>query len=189
MMDVLELRWLYEHKVYETRHGLYLPDFFLYGVGAYLEVKGPCPNQIEIEKALDVQRLSGCPVVFAWGDMKSDVNGVNGSKLSFLKGKGLVHVDGHEFAPLIEHGLSLKHFYRHLSVGEQQRVSGSKSASDILRNLFFDLIGRDRMECDRAAHHKPLNNHRFVLHAVHSKSELAVSAFLATRLGSDNVGL
>lgn len=183
MMDTLELRWLYEHKLYETRHGLYLPDFFLYGANAYLEVKGPCPNKIEIEKAIDVQRFSGCPVVFAWGTMNSDIHGVNGAKLSFLKDDKVVHIDSHEFAPIIEHGLGTKFFYDHLRAGAKQRANTMKSAGDILRNIFFDLVGRNEMERDRATHHAELNNNKITLHTTHSKAELAASNFLAARIG------
>src|SRR3990167_1145322 len=181
MMDALELRWLYEHKLYETRHGMYLPDFFLYGASTYLEVKGPCPSQIEIEKAMDVQKLSGCPVVFAWGTMASDTHGVNGAKLSFIKGNKVVHIDSNEFAPLIEHGLGVKHFYDHLHVVAKQKYNGMRSMSDILLKLFFGLIGRDEMERDRAVHHAKMNSRKVKQHTARTKSEIAVSTFLTAR--------
>ncbi|WP_155499987.1 PDDEXK family nuclease [Pseudomonas chlororaphis] len=184
MMDALKLRWLYEHKLYETRHGMYLPDFFLYGANIYLEVKGPCPNQVEIEKAMDVQKLSGCPVVFAWGTMASDVYGVNGAKLSFIGEDKVVHIDSNEFAPLIEHGLGVKYFYDHLSVGTQHKYNGVKSISDILHKIIYGLIGRDEMERDRAVHHAELNSGKVKQHTVRTKSELAVSAFLKARMGA-----
>ncbi len=182
MMDVLELRWLYEHKLYETRHGKYLPDFFLYGANIYLEVKGPCPNQIEIEKAMDVQKFSGCPVVFAWGAMASDIHGVNGAKLSFIKSNNIVHVDSSEFAPLIEHGLGVEYFYNHLNIGTKQIYNGMKSINDILHKIIYSFMGRDEMERDRAAHHTELNSRKIKQHTVRTKSELAVSTFLKARI-------
>lgn len=184
MVDVLEIRWQYEHKLYETRHGMYLPDFFLYGASIYLEVKGPCPSQIEIEKAMDVQKLSGCPVVFAWGTMSSDTHSVNGAKLSFIIDNKILHIDSNEFAPLIEHGLGVEYFCDHLSIGAQQKFNGIKSISDILHNLIFELIGRGEMERNRAAHHVELNSRKVKRHRVQTKSELAVSTFLKARIGA-----
>lgn len=184
MMDALELRWLYEHKLYETRHGSYLPDFFLYGANTYLEVKGPCPSKIEIEKAMDVQNTSGCPVIFAWGTMASDIHGVNGAKLSFIIDNKVVHVDSNEFAPLIEHGLGVKHFYKHLNIGTQQKYNGMKSISDILHKIIYGFIGRDEMERDRAIQHRALNSRKINQHTVITKSEFAVSAFLSARIGA-----
>lgn len=184
MMDALELRWLYEHRLYETRHGMYLPDFFLYGANIYLEVKGPCPSQIEIEKAMDVQKKSGCPVVFAWGTMASDIHGVNGAKLSFIQGNRVVHIDSKEFAPLIEHGLGVDYFYDHLPVGAQQKYNGMKSINNILHTIIFGLFGRNEMERDRAKNHATLNSRKVKQHTVRTKSELAVSTFLKTRIGA-----
>lgn len=182
MMDALELRWLYEHKLYETRHGQYLPDFFIYGANTYLEVKGPPPNQIEIEKAIDVQKRSGCPVVFAWGTMSSDINGVNGAKLSFIGGNKVVHIDSNEFAPLIEHGLGVEYFYDHLNIGTQKKYNGMKSITDILHKVIYGLIDRSEMERDRAAQHSDLNSRRINQHTVITKSEFAVSSFLKARI-------
>ena len=184
MMDALELRWLYEHKIYETRHGMYLPDFFLYGANTYLEVKGPCPNQTEIEKAMDVQKLSGCHVVFAWGTMASDIHGVNGAKLSFIRDNKVVHVDSKEFAPLIEHGLGADYFYDHLSIGLQKKYNGMKPVNDILHAIIYGLIGRSEMERDRAILHAKLNSRKVNQHTVRTKSELAVSTFLKARIGA-----
>ena len=185
MMDALDLRWLYEHKLYQTRHGPYLPDFFLYGAGAYLEVKGPCPSQIEIEKAVDVQRASGHPVVFGWGTMESDINRVNGAKLSFLKGNSVVHIDSGELSPLVEYGLGPKNFYQHLLAAAPQRINPTKSVTDVLRKIIFDLIGRNEMEKDRAQHHAALNSHKAMLHSPRSKAEIAISSFLERRIVSD----
>ena len=184
MMDALELRWLYEHKLYETRHGMYLPDFFLYGANTYLEVKGPCPSQIEIEKAMDVQKASGNPVVFAWGTMASDLRGVNGAKLSFIQDNRVVHIDSKEFAPLIEHGLGAEYFYDHLFIGAQHKYNGIKSINDILHTILFGLFGRNELERDRATNNAKLNSRKVMQHTVRTKSELAVSTFLKTRIGA-----
>jgi hypothetical protein len=184
MMDTLELRWLYEHKLFETRHGMYLPDFFLYGANIYLEVKGPCPSQIEIEKALDVQKTSGCPVVFAWGTMTSDMQSINGAKLSFIEINKITHIDSNEFAPLIEYGLGSKYFYDHLKIGTQQKYSGMKSINDILQKIIYELIGRDEMERDRAKRHTELNSQKIKQHTVRTKSEFAVSTYLKARTGT-----
>lgn len=181
MMDALKLRWVYEHKLYETRHGKYLPDFFLYGINTYLEVKGPCPSQIEIEKAMDVQKYSGCPVVFAWGNMTSDIHRVNGAKLSFITRKKVVHIDCSEFAPFIEHGLGMECFYEYLNIGTQRKYNGMKSVNEILHSLIYNLIGRDEMERDRAKHHVELNSKKINQHTAMTKSEHAVSEFLQSR--------
>lgn len=182
MMDALELRWIYEPKVFETRHGMYLPDFFLYGANVYLEVKGPPPSTKEIEKAIDVQKLSGYPVVFAWGTMASDCDGVNGAKLSFLIEDKLKHIDSNEFAQLIEHGLGPKCFYNHLSIGLQQQYNGMKPVKHILQTVIFALVSREKMERDRASHHATLNKVKVKQHTVRTKSEAAILTHLRSRL-------
>ena len=44
IMDVMGVTWVYEPRTVTTRHGGYMPDFFLPAVGAFLEVKGPTPS-------------------------------------------------------------------------------------------------------------------------------------------------
>ncbi len=41
MMDAMSVSWIYEPRTVVTRHGGYMPDFFLPAVGAFVEVKGP----------------------------------------------------------------------------------------------------------------------------------------------------
>lgn len=183
MMDTLDLRWLYEHKIYKTRHGNYLPDFFIYGANTYLEVKGPCPTQIEIEKAMDVQNLSGCPVVFAWGTMASDSYGVNGAKISFIKDKRFRTIDSNEFASIVEHGLGEKYFYSHLNIGKQTRHSNTTPVNNILLKVIYGFTDRNEMERDRALRHTDLNNQKLNQHTVKTKSEIAISNYLTSRMG------
>ncbi|WP_325437416.1 hypothetical protein [Pseudomonas nitroreducens] len=182
VMDSLELRWLYEHKIYQTRHGSYLPDFFLYGANIYVEVKGACPTRIEIEKAADVQDKTGNPVVFAWGSLSSDMHGINGAKLSFIKREKIIHIDSNEFSPFIEYGLGPKYFYKFLNAGAQRAYS-VRPAAEKAYSMFFDLLGREGMEKNRADHHAILNDKRLAISCEQTTTERAVKDFLEVRLG------
>lgn len=57
-LDSLGLEWAYEPEGYQTRHGQYLPDFFVEGGngnrGPWIEVKGGTPTALEVQKLCDV---------------------------------------------------------------------------------------------------------------------------------------
>lgn len=183
MMDALGISWLYEPEVINTRHGWYLPDFYLPGAGIYLEVKGPHPSQLEIEKGRDLQEATGCPVVFAWGDMCLGESSVNGGVLGCQGPSGFVRFSTPEFASLIQLGLGEERFYGYLNVGIKEPAPGAVMIGDLLQELLLDMEGRSGAEKARAGHHFELNHSRINTHSVTSKAEWAISHFLRRNPG------
>ncbi|WP_372809347.1 hypothetical protein [Litorivivens sp.] len=70
-MDCLKIDYLYEPEVFNTRHGWYLPDFYLPAAGVWVEIKPSLPSPAEREKAAHVSMLAGQPAIIAGGDIKA----------------------------------------------------------------------------------------------------------------------
>jgi len=54
MFDLYGAKYQYEPRLFNTRHGPYLPDFFFYDLGIWVEVKPVQPSNSEWEKLCDV---------------------------------------------------------------------------------------------------------------------------------------
>lgn len=53
-MDLMDVRWEYEHEGWELPSGRYLPDFRLPHAKVHLEIKGETPTQREVNLALEL---------------------------------------------------------------------------------------------------------------------------------------
>lgn len=53
-MDLMDVRWEYEHEGWELPSGRYLPDFRLPQAKVYLEIKGEFPTRREVSLALEL---------------------------------------------------------------------------------------------------------------------------------------
>ncbi len=71
--DKLGLEWRYETEFFSTRHGYYLPDFYLPALNAWVEVKGTLPTQTEIDKLADVVKETGRPGLVLSGTLPGAV--------------------------------------------------------------------------------------------------------------------
>ncbi|MBD9671596.1 hypothetical protein IB275_13520 [Pseudomonas sp. PDM21] len=183
MLDALGIRWIYEPQVVETRHGWYLPDFYLPGAGVYLEVKGPAPTQTELEKGRDLQEATGCPVIFAWGDMQFSLDGVCGGMLGCLGPAGFVEFSTFEFRKLIRLGLGEQYFNKYLRAGIKHQHPGAVMIGDYLQEVLLEMVGRSAAEASRADHHKELNAPKVACHSPTSKAEWAIASFLRRNPG------
>jgi len=67
LFDALGVRWGYEVEGYDLDGEWYLPDFYLYGLGTWVEVKGREPDEGEFLKATKLALGGGEPVVLSWG--------------------------------------------------------------------------------------------------------------------------
>ena len=178
MMDALGVFWLYEPALARTRHGMYLPDFYLPNAGVYVEVKGKKPTSIEIEKARDVQAATGIPVVFAYGDM--ELSGASGVTGGFLMGlpdahEAILHTG--EFSQIIKFGLGDQVWKRHLRAGIKQQAPCAQSVGEILRDVLLGSMDRSAFEQHMQARHQCLNEARTQQFRQISKAEWAIRAF------------
>lgn len=178
LMDSIGITWVYEPRLVKTRHGWYLPDFYLPGAGVYLEVKGPPPTQEEIDKGFDLQAATGCPVIFAWGDMQLGINRIEGGVLTSLRSFGTVNFSTYELSPLVESQLLRHQFNRFLRCGIKGAAPCATSLGDIVTSMIFDRFSRSEAEKERADRHKPLNKLKTSAHRQASKFEWAISTFM-----------
>lgn len=158
MMDCMGIRWLYEPRLFKTSLGMYLPDFYLPDMGAYLEVKGPPPTEEEIQKAEDVQAETGRPVIFAHGKPVMHGLRLGGAKLSsWICGKP-VHVSMYEVSQGIEKYISLRDCAKLAYAGRIQSHPDFSSVSDLVGDYLRSLMTRGEEEKERAKENKVLNS-------------------------------
>lgn len=160
MMDALGIQWIYEPCVVKTRHGGYLPDFYLPGAGVYLEVKGPRPTDKEIDKGRDLAAATGNPVMFAWGDMAFSPDGVCGGRLGSISETGMKELSTFDLRAVVRFGLGERVFMRYLQAGIKKPHPGATDVRDLILPHLAGLIGRSASEGVAAAHHAELNNGR-----------------------------
>lgn len=182
MMDALGIFWLYEPALARTRHGMYLPDFYLPNAGIYVEVKGPKPSSVEIDKARDVQAATGIPVVFAYGDMGLGGGaGVTGGFLMSLPEAHEAIFHTSEFSQIIKFGLGDQVWRRHLRAGIKQPAPCAQFAGEILRDMLLSAMDRSAFEQHLQARHQDLNEARTQEFRQASKAEWAIRAFFESR--------
>jgi hypothetical protein len=70
-LDLIGIRWEYEHEKYEFLSGdRYKPDFWLLKHRTYLEIKGQRPTSREILRCEHLSEEARCTVLIAWGAPK-----------------------------------------------------------------------------------------------------------------------
>jgi len=65
--DAIGVRFQYEAEGFRIRSGAYLPDFWLPDVGAFFEVKGDEPTEVERRKCAELTEASECSMILAIG--------------------------------------------------------------------------------------------------------------------------
>lgn len=65
--DALNIRWEYEKEGFELPSGRYLPDFWLPGWQAWVEIKGTDPTEVERNKCFELAFASQSPVLLQSG--------------------------------------------------------------------------------------------------------------------------
>lgn len=178
MMDALRLQWVYEPALLKTRHGMYLPDFYLPHVGIFLEVKGARPTPIEIEKARDAQQETGKPFVIAYGDMNlSGVGGVGGGCLMTLPATHEAEFRTFELSGLIRDGLGREAWGRYMRSGIKHSHPGAQLAGEVLVDVLLTRMDRPAREQHQARHHASLNQRKADQALPISKAEWALRCF------------
>ena len=162
MMDCLGIRWLYETKVYQTRHGGYLPDFYLPDAGVFVEVKGPKPSQIEIEKGLDVERKTGCPVIFAYGKPELDGFYLIHAVLEYFGFDGPYRFSLYEVCQGIEARQGLRSCALFAHAGAILERPSCVSLSQLLQERIDSWRARADIENEMAANTALLNSQKYL---------------------------
>lgn len=177
VMDALSITWLYEPRVISTRHGAYLPDFYLPAAHVFIEVKGAKPNQVEREKAIDTEARTGAPVIFAHG--RPEIIGAElfHGMLTYFTAGNPIEIST---ADIGRHVLSqLGEFTHHVYVskGAHRPRPTCFQVSDLLPEIMTDWMTRGQLENYKRAKHSPLNTGKSEQHRVASKSEFALAGF------------
>lgn len=169
-MDALRVRWIYEPQAIETRHGWYLPDFYLPACGMYLEVKGPCPSVVEIQKAADAEAKTGCPVVFGHGGAQGGpwFDGV----LAYYSRAGAARLSMAEICALVQGRDGIHEYARVLQSRSVERFDGVRMVGDLVAEMIQARMDRAGIEDAKRSIHAPLNQQT---EAVHGQSSIAES--------------
>ncbi|WP_454863333.1 TraR/DksA C4-type zinc finger protein [Pseudomonas hormoni] len=157
VMDALGITWLYESRTVETRHGRYMPDFYLPFAQMFIEVKGPTPTQEEREKAMDAELNTGIPVVFAYGRPELIHAELFHGLLSYYTTKGDATYSTTEVGALVRRYLPLHTYAAFLTAGEHQQRPDFVSVGDALAEIINGWTDRNDREAYMRQLHRPLN--------------------------------
>lgn len=157
MMDCMGIRWIYEPRLFKTSLGMYLPDFYLPDMDAYLEVKGAAPSEQEIQKASDVQDQTGCPVIFGHGKPRMEGLHLSGGKLSSWIGGKPIHVTLYELSQGLEKYSGIHACARLANAGRIQQAPSCVSIGYAVNEYLRSFIPKSEEEKDRAKENKELN--------------------------------
>lgn len=179
IMDVLGVRWVYETRTIDTRHGWYMPDFYLPACGVFVEVKGACPKPIEIEKAKDAEAATGCPVVFAFGDPEMLSGHLLHGMLSYYADRGVLNVSTYEVGKLVSENYSLSTYASFLSAGDRKPRPHFVPVGWVVAELVDGMTERAPLEQAKRRIHQPLNDTKESAHGQHSLAEWFICQFVA----------
>lgn len=180
IMDVLGVRWLYEPRVIDTRHGWYLPDFYLPACGVFVEVKGPAPVLEEIEKAHDAEEATGCPVIFAHGDPEMDHGQLLGGLLTYYGKNQYMDFSTVELGALIRKYCDLHTYAAFLTAGDRRERPNATSVSETINEVVASWMDRNAIEDWKRQLHRPLNEAKNLECGQHSLAEWFVGVFSAS---------
>lgn len=177
LMDSIGISWLYEPQVVTTRHGHYLPDFFLPAVEVFVEVKGPGPTEVEVEKAQDAECSTGFPVIFAHGKPEMIAAELVHGAVSYFNGEKRITYSTKELGAIVRGGYDTRTYAAFLCAGEHQGMPDSFSAGEILDEVFARMMDRQDLEKYRADLHRPLNQAKRGISKQHSRAEWFLGKF------------
>lgn len=158
MMDFFGIQWLYEPRLFKTSHGVYLPDFYLPDIGAYVEVKGPFPTEDEVQKAECVQEITGCPVIFAHGKPQMEGLRLGGANLTVWAEGKRVSVSMYEISQWLEKNKGLATCARMAYAGQIQKAPCAEMVGSLVDDYLRSLMSRSEEEKDRAKQNSNLNS-------------------------------
>lgn len=177
IMDALRVAWVYEPRVIDTRHGWYLPDFYLPAAGVFVEVKGPQPSKVEIEKAQDVESATGCPVIFAHGDPEMLHGELFHGMLSYYGERCALSYSTAEIGSLVRKHYDLRTYAGYLTAGNRRERPGVVSIGQALDELMAGWMSRGDRNAFLAEMHAPLNKAKAERYTQTSRAEWVLAEF------------
>lgn len=178
IMDVLGVRWIYEPRTIDTRHGWYMPDFYLPACGVFVEVKGPTPTQIEVEKARDAEAATGCPVIFAYGDPEMMHGELLHGLLSYYAPRGPIDLPTAELGEMVRRHYALRTYASFLTAADRKPRPDVRMLGEIMQEVMLGMLQRDQFEAYRRDLHKPLNDSKTDAAGQHSLAEWFICQFV-----------
>jgi hypothetical protein len=177
IMDALSIGWVYEPEVFTTRHGWYVPDFFIPAAGVYLEVKGASPSEIEKEKACDVEIKTGCPVLFGYGDMEIIGGELYHGIVSYEPQGHRVAYSTAELGDIVRQHLDSQTYAAYLRAGHRRERPSCVLLGDALVELIQGMQSREQLERYKRETHAPINVAKSEQHRTKSPAEHALGLF------------
>ena len=179
MMDAMGVTWIYEPQVIGTRHGGYMPDFFLPDVGMFIEVKGPAPTKVEREKAFDAQAATGYPVVFAYGRPEMIGAELFHGMLSYYGLRGAVSFSTTEIGAMVRQNYDMATHAAYLTAGEHQDRPNFFTPTTVIHEILTGWMTRDDREAELRRIHAPLNEEKLSAPRQASIAERAMAVVAA----------
>lgn len=132
VFDALGLQYLHEPEIFETRHGWYLPDFYMPHVEAYVEIKGVSATDVEKEKVQDLASATGKHAVIIMGKPNADRHGfASCTIMTFMNGEW-IESDIHYFEQLYLKAYDLLTWLKLMEAGKPGDEGEYFSAAEIL---------------------------------------------------------
>ncbi len=177
-MDALRVRWIYEPQVIDTRHGWYVPDFYLPACGMFLEVKGACPNAVEVEKAADAEAATGHPVVFGHGGRHCKGNAWFQGTLAYFTKAGTAAMSMNEICSLVQKQFGIHEYARVLQSRSIEYFDGTRRAGELAAEMLDAWMTRPELEESKRRIHSPLNHKTESTHGQASIAEVFAAGFV-----------
>lgn len=179
VFDAAEIQYLHEPGLFDTPHGWYLPDFYMPNIGAYVEIKGVEPTDVEKEKAAAVIRATGKPLVIIHGKPNADRGGFCSCFVSFMLGEKWIVMPMCDFDQIYRRGMGEHAWLRLIQAGMPGHEGDVSSASEVLAS--FLSTGKYRNFYERMAKADRDATAEKLMASIPAPSvqELAVKEFLA----------
>lgn len=177
IMDVLRVTWLYEPRTITTKAGWYLPDFYLPSCGVFVEVKGPTPTAAEIQKAADVEAVTGCPVIFAHGDPVILHGELFHGLLTYYWSDGSASFSTAEIGELVRKQYDEHTYCEYLRAGQKKQRPDVVHMAEVVGEWLVKQMTREEIERAKREKHAPLNAEKVETIRQKSIAEWFVSEF------------
>lgn len=171
LMTAMGLVWLYEPHIIATRHGGYMPDFYLPAAELYVEVKGASPTTKEQEKAADVESATGRPVIIVSGDMELLQGDICHATLSHFGPNGTLRLSIYDLTQAAKAVLSHEQYRSMQRVAIKTAAPSCIHIGDAIDELFFGLMARPDQERFLRDLHRPLNAHKAAIQRQATQAE------------------
>ena len=156
---------------------MYLPDFYLPSCGVFIEVKGPTPSDVEIEKAADVEIATGLPVIFAHGDPVIIHDELfHGVLTYYWQGRSMSYSTA-EIGQLVRSNYDVCTYHEYLRAGAKKKKPDVVHVSEIVSEWLTARMSRGDTEKSKREKHHPLNEAKKDAHKQSSLAEWFVSEF------------